>query len=61
MNGVDTRVYDVAEVFVNDTVQGYQVDPARLAAFYQRAAEEMQQAIEDACAEIERELIGGAQ
>jgi DnaJ-class molecular chaperone len=51
---VDPQVLDLASSFVDDTIKGYPMSAQRREAFCQRLAEEMQCAIEDYCAEIER-------
>lgn len=58
---VDPRVYEIAEEFVNETIRVLHrpVLPSQRQPWIQRAAEAMQQAIEDECQDIERELTNG--
>lgn len=63
MADVDPKVYALAAAFVDDELRvlgdGIELDPhmqARRAALIERAAQAMQQAIEDECTEIRREL-----
>lgn len=56
--GVDTSVYALAETFVDDIIgnSGKRLMKAQRDAFVQRVAEAAQQAIEDECQDIEKEL-----
>jgi hypothetical protein len=55
---VDSRVYDLAQLFVDDTLQeqGQKLPEERRKEIIQRLAEDVQHAVEDVCADIEMEL-----
>lgn len=64
MTGVDPRVYELAELFIDDTLLSVvhvlmekgQMPPDRK-TLVNRAAAAMQQAIEDECESIRQELV----
>lgn len=57
---VDPKVYELAEAFVYDVLKELNrpLVPSVREPLIQRAAEAMQQAIEDECVAIRRELTG---
>jgi hypothetical protein len=59
VSGVDPKVYELAEAFVDDTLRELRRSPApaKRAELIQRAASAMQRAIEDECEDIHRELV----
>ena len=60
MKTVDPQVYELADAFVTDVIHTLNrpLLPSQRAAYVDRAAQAMQQAIEDECDAIREELQG---